>query len=608
MSDVIKLLPDSVANQIAAGEVIQRPASVVKELLDNAIDAGSMRVSVVVKDAGRTLIQVIDNGNGMSDTDARMSFERHATSKIRNASDLFAIRTMGFRGEALASIAAVAEVTLITRKSENELGTEININGSVVESQQTVSCATGTNFSVKNLFYNIPARRKFLKSNSTELRHIITEFQRLALAFPNVELSLMHNQTELYQLPSGNLRQRIVNLFGKSINQHLIEVQNETSLLKISGFICKPEAAKKVSGDQYFFANNRFMRHPYFHKAVTKAYEKLIPTDEVPTYFIFFEVLPDKIDVNIHPTKTEIKFEEEQPVWHILHSVVKESLGKFVLAPNIDFENGGIVDIPVITKDTEIRMPGVTVDPFYNPFETQVRKTSQPAFQPSLHKSHVAGWEKLFEGVEKNEKQPAVEIDVRVDKMVSPIAKGSVCLNFKNKYILTPVKSGLLIIDQKRAHERILYETYFHAISGTHTVAQEWLYPVDIQLNPTEYEAVVEQLESINQAGFHMEAKEDNTIVVKGCPASVQGDMKNIVEMLLEDLLHGQADLKTDIREKLALSLAKASAVSYGKSLAETEMQYLIDQLFACSNPNYTHDGKPVLYIIPLEEMETKLK
>lgn len=602
MSDVIRLLPDSIANQIAAGEVVQRPASVVKELLDNAIDAGSTRIEVVVKDAGRTLIQVIDNGCGMSERDARMAFERHATSKIKTAEDLFAIRTLGFRGEALPSIAAVAEVVLTTKRPDDELGTQVSISGSIVQDQRPVACAAGTNITVQNLFYNVPARRKFLKSNSTELRHIINEFQRIALAFPHIELSLTHNQTELFHLLPGNLRQRIIGICGKSINTQLIEIRNETSLCSIHGFITKPEASRKIPGDQYFFVNHRYIKHPFFHKAVTRAYEKLIPADAIPVYFIFFNIDPSKIDVNIHPTKTEVKFEDEQPLWHILHSVVKEGLGKFILAPSLDFENSGIVDIPVITKDTAIRIPETEINPSYNPFEP-VEEKKQPLFQPSLHKSRLTGWEKLFE---TGQEKASGEENTFIETNDSPSSE--TLMNLKGRYILTPVKSGLLIIDQQRAHIRILYEKYMSAITSRQSLAQEWLYPVDIPLQPSEYETIKEHLELFRQAGFDMELKEEYTLVVKGCPAISQQNIREMIDTLLDDLSQEVHPQPEQFHEYFVRSLAKASAIPYGRTLSAKEMQYIIDHLFACGNPNYTPDGKPVMHIIPLEEIETKLK
>lgn len=606
MSDVIALLPDSVANQIAAGEVIQRPGSVVKELLDNAVDASSTRITLVVKDAGRTLIQVIDNGIGMSDRDALMAFERHATSKITSALDLFAIRTLGFRGEALASIAAVAEVTLISRKGENELGTEITMSGSVVKGQRSVSCPVGSNFSVLNLFYNIPARRKFLKSNTTELGHIITEFNRIAIAFPSIEFCLIHNDVEIHQLTSGNLRQRILQLFGKSMNQQLIDINNETSLIKIYGFTGKPELAKKKSTDQYFFVNQRFMRHPYFHRAVLRAYDKLIAPDAFPAYFIFFEIEPDKIDVNIHPTKTEIKFEDEQSLWQIVYSVVKESLGKFVLAPSIDFENSGVIDIPVITNNTQFKVPSVTVNPDYNPFEDHRDFSFEKQIQPSFHKSKLSGWDKLFPpSGQKTQEVFTPEKDVIAQQSsIENVAPRVIQL--KNKYILTAVKSGLMVIDQKRAHERILYEIYFHCMKGSHSVAQEWLYPVDIQLNHEEYLLIIEHLDALNRSGFHIEATYNNTLVVKGQPAEVKQDIKEIIENLLEVLHHSQVNLQRDNHEILSSSLAKASAIPYGKTLTDQEMQYLIDQLFACSNPNYTYEGKAILQILSMDDLDQK--
>ena len=482
MSDIIRLLPDSVANQIAAGEVIQRPASVIKELVENAIDAGAQHIDVLVTDAGKSSIQVIDDGKGMSETDARLSFERHATSKIREAADLFALRTMGFRGEALASIAAVAQVELRTCVEGEELGTKLVIAGSKVESQEAISCPKGSNFCVKNLFFNVPARRKFLKSNQTELSNILTEFERIALVNPNVSFTLYHNDAELFNLPAIQLRQRIMGVFGKKINQDLLSLDVDTTMVRISGFVARPESARKKGARQYFFVNGRYMRHPYFHKAIMDAYEHLIPVGEQVSYFIYFDVDPGNIDVNIHPTKTEIKFENEQAIWQILAAAVKETLGKFNAVPSIDFDTEGMPDIPAFESSpyAGIQPPKTTYNPDYNPFNTSAVPPSSYSSKPSRD------WEQLYEGLEHHSSAQHIQKSYPDDgdyftaaSMEQPVTptlydhseeaamgeKSSQHYQFKGRFILTSVKSGLMIIDQQRAHIRILYDQYLEQIT-----------------------------------------------------------------------------------------------------------------------------------------------
>ncbi|HKJ40581.1 MAG TPA: DNA mismatch repair endonuclease MutL, partial [Sunxiuqinia sp.] len=453
MPDIIQLLPDSVANQIAAGEVIQRPASVVKELVENAIDAGASQVKINLKDAGRTLIQVSDNGCGMSDTDTRMAFERHATSKIKDANDLFAIRTMGFRGEALASIAAIADVEVHSKQHDVEVGTMIHINGSKVIKQEATSCANGTNFLVKNLFFNVPARRKFLKSNATELKHIINEIQRVALANPEIAFSLIHNQQPIYELGADNTRKRISAIFGKNINQALIPVNTDTSLVKITGYIGQPKHARKTFGEQFFFVNKRYMRHPFFHKAVTQAYEKILPPDSIPSYFLFFEVKTEDIDINIHPTKTEIKFESESAIWQIIKASVRESLGRHNVVPSIDFDQAGSLDIPVAPKSgAEIRPPKIEIDPTYNPFNTEKQSYGSRSSYSPEQGTQTQHWEKLYADFEKDQSDDLpVETDSEEEEESIEIKheepfSGKTFIQFKNKYILTPVKSGLMVI------------------------------------------------------------------------------------------------------------------------------------------------------------------
>ncbi len=601
MVGIIHLLPDSVANQIAAGEVVQRPASVVKELMENAIDSGAGSITVNVKDAGKTLIQIIDNGCGMSGTDARLCWERHATSKIKSAADLFSIRTKGFRGEALASIAAIAEVNLKTRRREDELGTTILISGSEITSNEPVACGAGSNFMVKNLFYNVPGRRKFLKSDSVELRHLINEFNHLAIAHPEVEMSLYHNDTQMLALPQTNSRQRLLSIFGKNINQYLIPVDTETTLLKIKGFITKPEYARKKSGEQFFFANGRYIRHPYFHRAVLKAFENIIPADSIPSYFIFFDLNPDKIDINIHPTKTEVKFEDEQIIWKILHAAVRESIGKNNLSPSIDFDNEGLISIPVLRKDTEFRTPVIEVDHGFNPFDKEGKKDSGVYHSKNSTLSH---WERLYNHDLTGTKNQQDEAKTREN-----FSEYTRFMQYKGKYILTPVKSGLMIIDQKRAHERVLYEQNLLNIRNKRPVAQQTLFPETIELNHSDFVTFVELLEEINKLGFDIREFGNNTLIVNGIPEYVRfSDLKSFLEQMLENFKTLQSSPETDVIEKIAGSIAKASAIPYGKTLEMEEMREMVDTLFACSNPRYSPSGKPILGILGSDEMDKLLK
>ena len=508
MADIIHLLPDSVANQIAAGEVIQRPASVIKELVENAIDAGASQIRINIKDAGRTLIQIIDNGSGMSDTDARMSFERHATSKIKSANDIFAIRTMGFRGEALASIAAIADVELRTKEHDKDLGTFIHISGSVIISQEPISCDNGTNFQIKNLFFNVPARRKFLKSNPAELKHIINEVQRVALANPEISITLHHNGSSIYELNGSNKRVRIVSMFGKSINQSLVPIDTETSLAKITGYIGQPQHAKKKMGEQFFFVNQRFMKHPYFHRAIMQAYEKILPPDAIPSYFIYFDINPADIDVNIHPTKTEIKFENESAIWQILHASVREALGKFNVVPSIDFDQAGSVDIPMPLHDfSEVTIPEIKVNPNYNPFETSTPTknysggSSSSSYRPR-EQAVPGNWQSLYKGLEKETHTSEIPIDEPVQFRMEEQQNTKISVQFKNKYILTPVKSGLMVIDQKRAHERILYERLMQVLESHEVASQQHLFPETFELNASDATLLTSILPDLRALGF----------------------------------------------------------------------------------------------------------
>lgn len=626
MSDIIHLLPDSVANQIAAGEVIQRPASVIKELIENAIDAEAGEIHVLITDAGKTCIQVIDDGKGMSETDARLSFERHATSKIREASDLFALRTMGFRGEALASIAAVAEVELKTRPANEELGTRLVIAGSKVESQETISCPKGSNFSVKNLFFNIPARRKFLKANSTELSNILTEFERIALVHPDVAFYLYSNDTELFNLPVMPLRQRILAVFGKKLNQQLLSVDVDTTMIKVSGFVAKPETSRKKGAHQYFFVNGRYMRHPYFHKAVMDAYEQLIPAGEQISYFIYFEVDPANIDVNIHPTKTEIKFENEQAIWQILSAAVKESLGKFNAVPSIDFDTEGMPDIPAFEQSRPIEPPKVHYNADFNPFKTS--SASSYGDGGGNYSRQSVEWEGLYSGLEKASKmnEPVEEApfdfeetpSVLAEQVVessqpsslysnepSAVEKGAQHLQFKGRFILTSVKSGLMLIDQHRAHIRVLFDRYMNQISQKQGVSQGVLFPEIIQL-PASEAAVLESLsDDLAAVGFDLTPLGGGSYAINGIPSGIEG--LNPVE-LVRNMVHTSMEKGNDVKEEvqtiLALTLARAAAIVYGQVLGNGEMSNLVDSLFACATPNYTPDGHTVLSTIKEEDIE----
>ena len=622
MPDIIQLLPDSVANQIAAGEVIQRPASVVKELVENAIDAGSTSITINIKDAGRTLIQVSDNGCGMSETDARMAFERHATSKIRSANDLFSIRTMGFRGEALASIAAIADVELHTKQHEAEVGTFIHMVGSKVLKQEATQCANGTNFLVKNLFFNVPARRKFLKTNSTELKHIINEVQRIALANPGIGLSLIHNQDPVYELACGdNIRKRIVALFGKAINQSLVPVNTETSLITIKGFIGQPKYARKTFGEQFFFVNSRFMKHPFFHRSIMQAYEKILPPESYPAYFLYFDIDTENIDINIHPTKTEIKFENESAIWQIVQASVREALGKFNVMPSIDFDQAGSIDIPVAQKNREgIEMPQIQIDPTYNPFNVGAKPQTGSgggggSYSNSKHEQ-VQHWEKLYRDFQSEPEEVVIqsspatgsgEEDLQMKQ--EDFYSGRTCFQFKNKYILTPVKSGLMVIDQKRAHERILFENFMTMLAQQQIASQQLLFPHRFDLNAADGEILRSVIPDLKSLGFDVKEPQTNQFVINGIPGILENNSPlEIIEGLLDDLKNTAVDLHEKAREKIAASLAGASAIPYGCVLKNEELNQLIDQLFACATPNFSPTGKQVLTIMPVDQFEKLLK
>lgn len=639
MPDIIELLPDAVANQIAAGEVIQRPASVVKELLENAIDAGGNKIKVIIKDAGRTLIQIIDNGCGMSDTDARMSFERHATSKIKAAKDLFDLHTKGFRGEALASIAAIAHVELKTRLTGEELGTHLIMEGSVIQSQEMCSTSEGTSFAVKNLFYNVPARRNFLKSNQVEMRHIIDEFHRVSMTHPDVEFVLHHNDDELFNLQAGSTRQRIVALMGKNYNQRLVPLEQSTDIVELTGFVGKPEFARKTRGEQYFFVNDRFIKSTYLNHAVSNAYRNLMQGGHHPSYFIYMNIDPSFIDVNIHPTKTEIKFEDEKAIYAILMSSVKQSLGKYNITPTIDFEQETSFNIDAIDLKRPIKEPTITFDPNYNPFEAE-KSTGGSSAQRSGSNgtgSHGSGavirpskaWEESFaintESDTIREENYATALSEIGDMHAEETApeqqlissdweqdtetEKKVTVQLHHKYILSHIKSGLLVVDQYRAHVRIIFEQLVHAMAENKGLSQQQLFPQTVEFNAADYQLVQDLKPELNRLGFDLDDFGKNTLVVNGMPSDAgDANAKVLLDELLEQYKHSSDSLKLGASEKLAYALASSMAIKSGKALSEEEMNDLIDRLFACEVPLYSPSGKPVVVTYTLAELDKRFE
>ena len=609
--DIIHLLPDSVANQIAAGEVIQRPASVVKELVENAIDAGASSIEVVVQDAGRTLIQVVDDGKGMSDTDARMAFERHATSKIQKAEDLFSLHTMGFRGEALPSIAAVAHVELRTRTLQEDVGTEILIDGSQLTSQSPCSCPVGTNFMVRDIFYNVPARRKFLKSNQTELSNIVQEFERIALVNPSVSFSLTHNGNTLSKLPVANLRTRVLNIFGKKLDGQLLDVDVSTTMVRIRGFVGKPESARKKGAHQYFFVNGRYMRHAYFAKAVSEAFGQIVSSDMQVPYFLYFEVDPSEIDVNIHPTKTEIKFENEQAIWQILMASVREVLGQANAVPMLEFDTEGRPDIPIFQPHASVAPPVLEVNANFNPFQrtpSAGRHASHavsdiPACDPTLYD--------LPQCDPLSDELPSEE-GVMSDFLSSDLASGddelemsTSHIQLQGQYILTPVRSGLMIVHQQRAHMRILYDQYRSQMDGQPVSTQGLLFPELVQLPPSDAVLIEEITDELHLLGFDISPLGGGTFSVNGMPAGLEGTspvalFHEIVRGLKEEV----TGIEDEVRHRLALTMARNSAVVRGQVMDEGEMDDFINRLFACSNPNYTPDGRLIVTILKQEDVD----
>lgn len=630
MSDIIHLLPDSVANQIAAGEVVQRPSSVIKELVENSIDAGATQVQVIVEDAGKSLVQVIDNGKGMSETDARLAFERHATSKISEAKDLFALRTMGFRGEALASIAAVAQVELRTRAADKDLGVSIIIEGSRVVDQQPVNCPVGANFAVKNLFFNIPARRKFLKSNQTELSNILTEFERIALAHPETSFSLHSGGAAMMNLPAGNFKQRILGVFGKRLEAKLIPVEVKTTLINISGFVGVPSASRRKNAQQFFFVNGRYMRHPYFAKAVQTAYERLIPDGEQVPFFLNLEVAPEKIDVNIHPTKTEIKFEDETPIWQILLAAVREALGKHGVVPSLEFNTEGRPDIPVFTPGgNDVPAPQIEVNPDYNPFATSPSYLSgkgggaggssytynnKPAVDRHWQNAYAAAFPDKKEtdfgevpDLPADQDAPAAQMFQSLPSEEQGEMKKSETdyFQFRGQYIITPVKSGLMLIDQHRAHVRILYDRFMARFADKPSVTQRLLFPQRLTLPPSEAVAFEKMMQDLQSVGFEVSSLGGGDFSVLGTPAGTEGlDASELLQDILQETLDGKSDAADGIRHRIALTLARRAAMPVGEYLSGAEMSALVDQLFSTGTPNFTPDGQTVLVILAVENIE----
>lgn len=616
MSDIIQLLPDSIANQIAAGEVVQRPASVVKELLENSVDAESASIQVIIKDSGKSLIQVVDDGKGMSATDARMSFERHATSKIRKADDLFTIRTMGFRGEALASIAAVAQVELKSRKEEDELGTSIVIEGSEVKDQSLISCNKGTSISVKNLFFNVPARRNFLKSNPVELKHIIDDFQRVALANPEIAFSLYQNDTEVYNLPAGKLSHRIISLFGKNYKEQLASCKEETSHLNIYGYIGKPEFSKKTRGEQFFFVNKRFIKNNYLNHAVSNAFEGLISDECFPFYVLFLEIDPKHIDVNVHPTKTEIKFDDERTIYALIRAAVKQALGVHNFMPAIDFESD--VNFPAFNNVKKEGSGNFVQNKNYEQFKNTPRESN-----------NLENWEKIYGGLpggsyfdfenignssETGNKQITFESaanNFNASSLKTGLLKEEDASVFQihNKYIITQVKSGVLLVDQQAAHERILYEKYLANLEKRPGASQQFLFPQTVVLSPQDYALLLEIADEIKALGFEFSEFGKDTIVINGVPADAAGtNEKELFEGLLEQFKINKAELTLGKKENIARAMAKRAGIKAGQKLNVTEMNTLIDQLFACSKPAYGLNGQKTYFILELEKIGNYFK
>ncbi len=603
MGDIIRLLPDSVANQIAAGEVIQRPASAVKELLENSVDAGATKIQLIIQDAGKTLIQVIDNGNGMSENDARMCFERHATSKLQTADQLFALTTKGFRGEAMASIAAVSQVELKSRTAENSIGIQLNVAASTITAQEACQTPVGTSISVKNLYFNVPARRNFLKSNQVETRHIMDEFIRLALAHTDLEMSMFHDKEELFHLKPSKLRQRIVDLFGKGFNEKLVPINEETTIAKITGFVGKPEFARKKRGEQFFFVNDRFIRSPYLNHAISSAYDELLADKTHPSYFIFFSVDPSFIDVNIHPTKTEIKFEDEKSIYAILRSATRQSLGRYNISPTIDFNQEMSINFPPPPKDVRMFQPELPV--------SQGSVTGNRAHSAAITRTREEGWQKpsdgnwqqLYEGL-PHQMPMSTTVQSKLDVEDNTVKRP---MQLHGKYILSSVKSGTIIIDQKRAHERIVYEQIVQSLALQQAPKQQHLFPINIELSSTDSKTLSGILEEIKLLGMDIEPFGKNTFIVQGLATYInENNVKEVIDEILEEYTESGSLTASKKLDKLAMAMARRASIDYGNVLQPEQMTQLIDELFACDLPYSAPNGKPTMITLSLDELEKR--
>jgi DNA mismatch repair protein MutL len=614
MADIIQLLPDHVANQIAAGEVVQRPASVVKELLENSIDAGASQLKLIVKDGGKTLIHVIDNGSGMSGTDARLSFERHATSKISSANDLFQIQTKGFRGEALASIAAISHVELKTKQDKEELGTSICIQGSKVISQEVVVTPTGTSVSVKNLFFNVPARRNFLKSEPVEMRHVIDEFHRVALAHPEISFSMFNNGSEIFNLPESNYRQRVVNIFGNKINERLVPVAESTEVMKISGFVCKPEYSKKTRGEQFFFVNNRFIKSAYLNHAVISAFEGLLKEGRFPSYFLYLTVDPKSIDINIHPTKTEIKFEDEHTLYAILRSSIKHSLGQFNIAPVLDFNRDINLETPYSYKNKNVETPNVEVNRNFNPFRDEIRSKGLTG---RYKKESAQSWESLYVGLESkanNNEADFTSVQFESEEITPAMFDENDSLQdnhstfqLHKKYIISTIKSGILIIDQNKAHQRILYEDFLKNFTLKEAISQQLLFPLKLHFSVPEIEVVKQLKEQLESSGFIISELEQDILEITGVPIVVaESEVSIIIEQLISDYQNEVPESNLSLTDLLAKSMAKSLAIKTGQGLTSQEQEHLVNSLFACKEPNVTPSNKPIFITMSMEEFDKR--
>ena len=613
MADIIQLLPDHVANQIAAGEVVQRPASVVKELLENAIDAGADSIKLIIKDAGKTLVQVIDNGKGMSNTDARLSFERHATSKIRTADDLFQLHTKGFRGEALASIAAIAHVELKTKQDTDDVGNTIVIEGSTVVSQEVIVTPTGTSISVKNLFFNIPARRNFLKSNTVELRHVIDEFHRVALAHPSIKFALYNNGSETFNLPISNFRQRIVNIFGSKTNEKLVPVEEDTEVLNISGFVGKPEFAKKTRGEQYFFVNDRFIKSAYLNHAISSAFDGLLKNGTHPTYFLHLTVNPQTIDINIHPTKTEIKFDDEHTLYALLRSAVKHSLGQFNIAPVLDFERDPNLDTPYNYAKNSTNMPGVDLDRSYNPFKEEKIKGKQT----TAFKQTVNNWDSLYVGLESKGTKTqhdfsevhfeGEEATVSIFNNENEIEHKHTTYQLHNKYVVSTIKSGMIVIDQHRAHQRVLYEDFLKHLTLKEAVSQQLLFPLQLHFSHQDIVIIQQLKDDLEHTGFMFSNVKDESVEITGVPVGVpESEVSIILEQLISDVENEVPDSNFSATDLLAKSMAKSLAIKTGQSLKKDEQEHLVNTLFACKEPNVSPNNRATFITMSVDELDKK--